>query len=191
MVQVLRHQHLCQQAGSGHSLVDDVSRHRRLGDLLAAPAHPLAADVALDREHARLVVQLLCDVLADPLQRLAAPAGGVRGLVVDLTARQVRGQLLSLGLLLLSRGRLRCLQRLDLRRDGGQIGVQRLLEQALLLGVVSLALGGELQSLEDRVLVRELVDDRLLERQLRVSLAQPLAKLLRVQRVDVVGDHGH
>lgn len=79
MMQVLGRQHLRQQAGGGHSVVDDVRRHRRLGDLLTAPAHPLAANVALDREHARLVVKLLDYVLTNALQRLAASAGGVLG----------------------------------------------------------------------------------------------------------------
>ena len=65
-------------------------------------ADPLAADVALDGEHAGLVVQLLGHVLADALHRAAAAAGGVLGLVVDLAARQVRRQRLALGLLLLA-----------------------------------------------------------------------------------------
>jgi hypothetical protein len=56
-------------------------------------AHPLAADVALDGEHAGLVVQLLGHVLADALHGLAAAAGGVLGLVADVAARQVRRQL--------------------------------------------------------------------------------------------------
>ena len=55
---------------------------------------------------------------------------------------------------------------------------------------VSLALGGELQSLQDRVLVRELVDDRLLERDLGARGTQLLAQLFWLQRVDVLGDHG-
>ena len=71
----------------------------------------------------------------------------------------------------------------------------RLFQQALLLGVVGLALGGELQPLEHRHLVRELVDDRLLEGDLATCAARPqlatAAQLLRIQRVDVVfGDHG-
>jgi hypothetical protein len=52
-------------------------------------------------------------------------------------------------------------------------------------------LGGELQPLEDRHLVRELVDDRLLERDLGArGTRMHLAQLLRIQRVEVFGDHG-
>ena len=71
-----------------------------------------------------------------------------------------------------------------------QIHVQRLFQQALLLGGVGLALGGELQPLEDRVLVRELVDDGLLERDLRPCRAYGVAQLLGIEGVEVVGDHG-
>lgn len=46
-------------------------------------AGPLAADVALYREHARRVVQ----PLADALERTAARAAGVLGLVVAVHAR--------------------------------------------------------------------------------------------------------
>lgn len=46
-------------------------------------AGPLAADVALYREYARCVVQLL----ADALERTAARAAGVLGLVVAVHAR--------------------------------------------------------------------------------------------------------
>jgi hypothetical protein len=54
------------------------------------------------------------------------------------------------------------------------VGVQRLLQQAPLLGREgageALAGGGELHPLEDRHLVRELVDERLLEGDLGVTL---------------------
>ena len=79
---------------------------------------------------------------------------------------------------------------LDLGGHRRQVAVQRLFQQTLLLGAVSLALGGELQSLQDRVLVRELVDDRLLERDLGARGTQLLAQLFWLQRVDVLGDHG-
>ena len=146
--------------------------------------------MALHREHAGLVVQLLGHVLADALHRGAAAAGGVLGLVADLAARQVGRQLLALGDLLLT-GRLgRGLHALDLGGHRRQVAVQRLFQQALLLGAVGLAPGGELQPLEDRVLVRELVDDRLLERDLGARGTQCLAQLFRIQRVEVFGDHG-
>jgi hypothetical protein len=84
----------------------------------------------------------------------------------------------------------RGIHRLDLGGHRRQVAVQRLLQQALLLGAVGLTLGGELQPLEDRVLVRELVDDRLLEGHLGTRGPQCLAQLFRVQRVEVFGDHG-
>ena len=51
---------------------------------------------------------------------------------------------------------------LNLVADRLQVGVQRLVEQASLLGAVALGLRGELQPLEQRVLVSELVDEGLL-----------------------------
>jgi hypothetical protein len=48
-------------------------------------------------------------------------------------------------------------------RPPPQVLIQRFIEQALLLGAEALRLRGELHALEQRVLVRELVDQRLLE----------------------------
>ena len=79
---------------------------------------------------------------------------------------------------------------LDLCGHGRQIGVQRLIEQALLLSVEGLGLGSELQSLEDRVLVSEFVDEGLLERDGLTRAAKRLAQLLLIEGVEVVGDHG-
>jgi len=81
------------------------------------------------------------------------------------------------------------------------VGVQRLLQQAALLAREgageALTGGGELQPLEDRHLVRELVDQRLLEGDLGVTLLdlrqQRLHGLprLRVQGVQLLcTDHG-
>jgi hypothetical protein len=148
--------------------------------------------MALDREHAGLVVELLGHVFADALHRLAAAAGGVRGLVADLAARQVRGQLLALGLLLLvARLGGRLLGGLDLGGHGSQVHVQRLFEQALLLGCERFGLGRELQPLEHGVLVRELVDQRALVMQLDLQPLHCLAQLRLIEGVEVVrGDHG-
>jgi len=190
VVQVLGHQHLGQEIRGGQALVDDVRRHRRLDEPLTALAHPLAADVSFHREHARLVVQLLGHVFADALHWGATAAGGVLGLVVDLAARQVRWQPLALRYLLVACGLGRGLHALDLSGHRRQVAVQRLFQQALLFGAIGLALGGELQSLEDGVLVRELVDDGLLERDLGARGTQRLAQLFRIQRVEVFGDHG-
>ena len=119
------------------------------------------------------------------------------GFVADLAARQVRRQRGALGLLLVGRvlGGRRAL--LDLQRQSGEVGVQRLFDQALLLGVEGFALGGELQALEHGHLVRELVDGGLLEGDL-VALAShvdhqgahDLAQLLRAEGFDLCAvDH--
>jgi hypothetical protein len=50
------------------------------------------------------------------------------------------------------------LQLIDLDGHRSQVGVQRLFPQTLMLGGEPLALGGELQALEDRVLVGDLAD---------------------------------
>jgi hypothetical protein len=124
VIQVLGHQHLGQQPGGGQALVDDVRCDRRLNQLLAAGAGPLAAHMPLDGEHARLVIQLLGHVFADALHRSATAAGGALGLVAELAARQARWQRLALGLLLLA-GQLGFgLQRLDLGGHGRQVHVQ-------------------------------------------------------------------
>ena len=204
MIDVLGHQHLGQQAGGGDALVDDVRRHRRLDQGFALGADPLAADVPLHGEHAGLVVQLLGHVLADALQLAATAAGGVLGFVVDLPARQALRQRLALWLLLvvLVLRRRGCL--LDLGGQGGQVGVDGFFQQALLLGVEGLGLGRELQPLQDRHLVGELVDEGLLEGDLAIlaldlgrlichragQREHRLAQLLRVQLAEVRGvDH--
>jgi len=108
--------------------------------------------------------------------------------VAHVAARQVRRQLLAPGLLPLA-GRPTRLQRFDLGGHGRQVAVQRLIQQALLLGVEALALGCELQPLENGVLVGELVDDGLLERRVRACGPQRVAQLLGIECVEVVGDH--
>ena len=135
----------------------------------------------------------------------ATGAGGRCGLVTDLAARQMRGQRLAFGLLLGLGGRRRRLQLFDLDGDGRRIGFDLVVEQAALLGIEALGLGCELHALEQRVLVRELVDQDLLEDHLlalacdnAVSLGQlphqrqqGRSHLMRLQGVKVVcGDHG-
>lgn len=67
----------------------------RLHERLALCADPFAANVALHREHARLIVEFLGHILADALEGAATGTGGALGLVADLPARQVRGQRLA------------------------------------------------------------------------------------------------
>jgi hypothetical protein len=161
--------------------------------------------VALHREHAGRVVQLLGHVLADALHLATAGAGGGLGLVADLAPRQVGRQGCAFGDLLVLAA---CHWRrglLDLIGHRLQVLIQRFIEQALLLGAEALRLCGELHALEQCVLVRELVDLRLLEDRLlalacdhAVSLGQLThqrqqgrSHLLRLQGVKVVcGDHG-
>jgi hypothetical protein len=148
--------------------------------------------VALDAEDTGLVVQLLGHVLADALELATARAGGAGWFMVDLAARQVVWKLGALGLALLAFGG--CLGRelLEFTLQCFQVGVDRFFEQALLLGVEVFALGGELQPLEHRHLVRDLVDRRLLERDLAVAdldlpykRSHDLAQLLRVQGLEL------
>jgi hypothetical protein len=102
----------------------------------------------LHREHARLVVQLLGDVLTDALHLAAAATHGAVRFVRYFPSRQMWRQRLALGdpLVLLVAADL-----VDLGAGLGDVGVQRLFEQPGLLGAQAgaelLAGGGELQSL--------------------------------------------
>ena len=154
--------------------------------------------MALDGEHAGRVVQLLGDILADALERTATTAGVVLRLVVDLAARQVRRQRLSLGLLLLAFALIVGPDLVEFGLQRCQVGVDGLFEQPLLLGVEGLAPGSELQPLEHGHLVRDLVDHGLLERDLSVlgddgahQRTNHLAQLWRVELVQLRRvDHG-
>lgn len=119
---------------------------------------------------------------------MATTAGGVLGLVMHIAAGQMRRQLLAPGLLSFA-GSPAGLQPFNLGGHGRQVAVQRLVQQALLLGAEALALRCELQPLEDGVLVRELVDDGLLERSLGACSPQGVAQLVGIERVKVVGNH--
>jgi hypothetical protein len=168
----------------------------------------LATDVALHREHAGYVVQLLADILAKALHLAAAGAGGVLGLVVNIAARQVCRQGFAPGawlVLVVLVVRALDVDTLDLALRVGDVSVQRVLQQALLLGAETgtelLAGGGELQPLQDRQLVGEFVHQSLLERHLtplalkqrvlgrhlRHQAQQCLAHLLWVKAVEVLG----
>jgi hypothetical protein len=119
-------------------------------------------------------------------------------------ARQVSRQRGALGLLLVGVVLRSRLALLDLLRQRGQVGVDGLFDQAFLFGVEGFALGGKLQALEHRHLVRELVDRRLLERDVVLAAlddlalglhfaqqrAHCLAQLLRAERFELcVVDH--
>jgi len=83
--QSLQHIHLREKARRRYAFVDDVGCYGGLDEPLAASADPFAADMPLDLEHARYVVELLADVLADALEA-AASALGLLGLVTDFPA---------------------------------------------------------------------------------------------------------
>jgi hypothetical protein len=112
----------------------------------------------MHREHAGRVVQLLGNILADALERAATGARRVGGFVVELGAWQIRRQRRALGLLLGDSLCIGALERFELNADRFQIGVERLIEQVTLLALQLLATGCELPALQDRHLVRELVD---------------------------------
>jgi hypothetical protein len=131
MVEVLAGGDPRQQAGGGHAAVDDGRRDRRGRHRLARTARVLRADVAMHEEARRLDIELLADVLADLDQVGAAPAALARfGLVAVLDARQFRRQRLAPGALALALGRRLAF---ELLFDGGQIRVDRFLEQQPLL----------------------------------------------------------
>ena len=161
MVGVLGHQHLGQQTRGGDAFVDHMGLDRCLSDGFALRARPLAADVALHREHARHIVEFLGHVFTDAFHRTATGAGGRLGLVADFASRQVGWQRLAFGLLFDFGGDRRWLELLDLQGDGRQVGLDLVFEQAALLGVEALGLGGELHALEQRVLVGEFGVERL------------------------------
>ena len=88
---------LRQQSRGGDTLVDDVRWHGGLHQSLALRADPLAADVALDREDAGRVIQLLGRVFANPFE-LATPAtSGALRLMMVFDARQIGGGTARLG----------------------------------------------------------------------------------------------
>ena len=95
MVGVLRHDHMCEDAGAGHRTRDRHRRHGRLCHRLALGARVGRPHMAHHLEAAGHVLQDLGHVLADLAQALAAAArasaGG--GLVSLLAARQMLGQL--------------------------------------------------------------------------------------------------
>lgn len=159
---MLGHQHLGEQGRRGDALVDHRRGNRGLHQRAARRAAPLAANVALHGEHTRRVVEFLCDILAHPLQRLAAAAGGVLGFVVHVSTRQPLGQGCALGLLALriafGLSRQRGLQGGQLLVDGGDVAVHRLVEQHALLAAHLLAAAVELQALELGELEGEFVD---------------------------------
>ena len=132
MVQVFRDEHLGQEPRGRDTFIDDVRGNRSLDQSLAAPADPFAADVTLDFEHPRGVIEFLTHILADALELTAAVALRGLRLVTDLPVRQLRRQLQAARLCFGRRGRL-FPERFDLKADGLQIRIDALIEQGALL----------------------------------------------------------
>ena len=96
VVAVLRDQHMGEQTRPWPAALDRARGQRRLAECLAARAgHARAHDPGHD-EAAGDVVELLGDVLSDPLQCAAALAAGVPGGEHLLVARQAVGERLAL-----------------------------------------------------------------------------------------------
>ena len=150
---------------------------------LAAPAGPLAVDVAVHEELRRHDVQPLADVLADAHHRLAAVrrrAGGVLGLVVVLDAAQMVGQCLAPragGAGALARPAScggAALQLLELRLQARPRPRPASPRTAPLLGAHRLGLGTELPGLQPRQLEGDLLELGVLNAQLGVLALESL-----------------
>jgi hypothetical protein len=124
MVGELGHLHLREQARDGMPLSITWGA---TGAWTSFSHFAQAAHVALHREDARLVIQLLGDVFADALHPASAAAGGALRLVADLAPRQIGRKRLALCKLALSGGRVPRLQFLDLVGDSLKVSVQRFL----------------------------------------------------------------
>src|SRR5207253_8000720 len=144
------------------------STNRRLDHRLSLRTRPSAATMTLDVKYAGRVVELLAYVFADALQRAAATAHGLFRLMAHFHPRQVRRQRATSRLVLRRLRLLRASRRRQLQSDGFQIGVDHLLEQAALRAVQLFAARGKLPALEQRHLMRELLDLELLVPQLAI-----------------------
>jgi hypothetical protein len=149
----------------------------------------------LHRKHARRVIQLLADVLANPLELAAAGALDVVGFVLNHGTRKLRRQGNTLGLLAWFSLRSRRTQRLQLGFNGRDVGVEQVVEQAALLGTQLLTALGKLVTFEPGDFVGELLDDGLVA---VVLLAHPvdllserinLGQQLRSESAQLVGGH--
>lgn len=178
VIGVLVHQQLSQQARGGDALVDDLRGHRHLDQGLAAGTGSPAPQVALDREYARYVVELFADAFTDAIDVAAAVWGGSNGgfwFMVHLHAVQLRLQHCALGLLAGICVRLgRWCQILKLLLNGGNIGINRFIEQTGLGRLQLLTASAESPELQDRHLVRDLVNPGLATLELAVFALQLL-----------------
>lgn len=109
--------------------------HRRLDQRFVCLAEALATDMPFDGEGAWGVVEFFTDIFAGALELAATGALRVVRLVIDQRTRQLCRQSRRLRLLayrLLGRGR-SCT--LKLRLDGGDIGIDHLVQQVELVDI--------------------------------------------------------
>ena len=119
--------------------------------------------MTLDGEHARRVIKLLADILADALELTATAADSGLGLVMDIDTRKVRRKRRPARFVRRIFGLWLAGQPLQLEFDGGQVGIDRFIEQALLLVTELLASSRKLLALEYSHLVRKLRELRVAE----------------------------
>src|SRR4029077_17648581 len=93
MVSIFAHQYMSQQPRGGDPLVDDLRRHRRLDQSLAAAAYPFATHMAFDLEDSGRIVELLTDLFANALEHAAAATYLLLRFMRDRMARQMRRQM--------------------------------------------------------------------------------------------------
>ncbi len=143
--------------------------------------------MALDAEHARHVVQLFTDVLANATKLATTAAGRIVRLMTNLDARQLRRQRRTLGWAALRIALGRRLKRFELNLDRRDIAIDGFLQQARLGWVELLATLAELVALQNRDFVGKLIDTRLPIDQLAVLVAhlrhergRQRAKLFRI-----------
>ena len=193
VVLIFGDQHLGQQPRRGDAFIDHMRRHRGLGERFTLGTHPFAANVALDGEDTRGVVELLGNILADAGKRAATGADGGVGFVVNVSARQVRRQ----------RGAARtgCCRRrglaglggdgVNLGLDGRHIGLDGFFKQLCLFARELLGARAETGAAQLGDFKAELVDPGLTQGQLTVHRAHELPQFRGVELVEVGGvQHG-
>ena len=100
VVDILAHQHMGEQPGTGTAALNGLGGQRRLGEALAARAGQARAHDPVHHEPAGHILELLRHVLTDPPQRSPAPNAAVAlWKELDLLARDVVRDRAALGLI--------------------------------------------------------------------------------------------
>ena len=173
MIQVFPDQHLGEQPCGRDALVDDLCAARAPGSAARSAGIPICRGYGARPEHAGRVIELLAHILADALERSsrscigyprardALPGAGTRAGSRDATRLPLRRWRDGLSP-----------KRLDLEADGLEIRIDALIQQRALHGIELLAAPRVAPALEDRHLVRELVDLQLLVLELFIAASQ-------------------